>query len=65
MTFPALQLLADGRQRHVHDRRVQADDEQAQAADGQHQVPAPLAQPGHYDHLRNNVTASNYLLYDN
>jgi hypothetical protein len=39
-----VQFVADGRQRHVHDRDVQAHDEQAHAADRQDQHPAPGAQ---------------------
>ena len=39
-----VEVPADGRHGHVDDRDVQPDDEQAQAADGQHQVPAPTAQ---------------------
>jgi hypothetical protein len=36
---------------HVDDRDVQPDDEQAQAADGQHQVAAPTAQLRQYGSL--------------
>jgi hypothetical protein len=41
-----VQLTSDGRQRDVHDRAVEADDEQAQAADGQDEQSAPAAEFG-------------------
>jgi hypothetical protein len=41
-----VQLTSDGRQRDVHDRAVEADDEQAQAADGQDEQSALAAEFG-------------------
>ena len=41
-----VQVTADVRQPHVHDRVVQAHHEQAHAADGEHQAAAPAARGG-------------------
>ncbi len=42
-----IQAAADGRQRHVDDGVVHPDDQQARAADGEHQHLAPRARLGH------------------
>jgi hypothetical protein len=39
-----VQITPDGRQRDVHDRAIQADDEQAGRADHEHQQAAPAAE---------------------
>jgi hypothetical protein len=41
-----VQRAMDRRQRDVHDRHVEPDDQQAHRADDQHQKPAPAAEPG-------------------
>jgi hypothetical protein len=52
-----MEVTPDRRHGHVDDRDIQPDDEQAQAADGQYQVPAAAAQLGQVQLLVQRIVA--------
>jgi hypothetical protein len=56
-----MQLASDRRQRDVHDRAVQADNEQAQAANAQHEQATPADQFRQADHLARSGPCPEYL----
>src|ERR1700755_1393089 len=56
-----MQLTSDRRQRDVHDRAVQADNEQAHAANAQDEQATPTAQFGQADHLARSGSCPEYL----